>query len=116
MELEAVTVLLNAEVLLRLGVAFLLGGIIGFERQMHGRPAGLRTHILVCVGSAVVMIAAKSQPSFYALAPDVHMTIDPGRIVAGIMTGIGFLGAGAIVRTGDFVRGLTTAACIWLVA
>jgi len=90
----------------RLLLAVLLGGLIGAERQMHGRPAGLRTHILVCAGSALIMIVGQS------LGP----SIDPGRAVAGIVTGIGFLGAGVIVKSHDVVRGLTTAACIWFVA
>ncbi len=109
--------LLNGEIVLRLALAFVLGGVIGLERQIHGRPAGLRTHMLVCVGSTIIMIAAKGQQEFACAVPEyVRITIDPGRIVAGIMTGIGFLGAGAILRTGDLIRGLTTAACIWFVA
>ena len=108
---------LNGETLLRLALAFLLGGAIGMERQIHGRPAGLRTHMLVCVGAACIMIGARSYPDFsYPLLEEARITIDPGRIVAGIMTGIGFLGAGAIIRMGNIIRGLTTAACIWFVA
>lgn len=111
------TAALDAEVFVRLTMAFLLGGAIGVERQLHGRPAGLRTNMLVCVGAAMIMIAAKSHLVFYdSPSPDVRITIDPGRIVAGVMTGIGFLGAGAIIRIGDIIRGLTTAACIWFVA
>lgn len=90
----------------RLLLAVALGGLIGLERQTHGRPAGLRTHILVCLGSALVMILATS------FGPNV----DPGRAVAGIVTGVGFLGAGVIVKSKELVRGLTTAACIWFVA
>jgi len=109
--------LLNADILLRLAMAFALGGVIGLEREIHGRPAGLRTHMLVCVGAAIIMIAAQLQQDLYRSHPgDIRIVIDPGRIVAGIMTGIGFLGAGAILRMGDLVRGLTTAACIWFVA
>ncbi len=96
---------------LRLLAAFLLGGAVGIERQIHGRPAGLRTHILVSLGAAVAVIAGvQAEASF----PD--MNIDTGRIIAGIITGIGFLGAGTIVRHREGVGGLTTAACIWFVA
>lgn len=90
----------------RLLLAVVLGGLIGLERQIHGRPAGLRTHILVCLGSALIMtITGSFGPS-----------VDPGRAVAGIVTGVGFLGAGVIVKSKEIVRGLTTAACIWFVA
>ena len=92
---------------MKLVVAATLGGLIGFERETHGRPAGLRTNILVCVGAALVMAVAKTSGSG---------VVDPGRAMAGVVTGIGFLGAGAIIKMGNIVRGLTTAACIWLVA
>ena len=92
---------------MKLVVAATLGGLIGFERETHGRPAGLRTNILVCVGAALVMAVAK---------PSGSGVVDPGRAMAGVVTGIGFLGAGAIIKMGNIVRGLTTAACIWLVA
>ncbi len=96
---------------IRLLAAFLLGGVVGVERQIHGRPAGLRTHILVSLGAAVAVIAGvQAEASF----PD--LSIDTGRIIAGIITGIGFLGAGTIVRHREGVGGLTTAACIWFVA
>ena len=94
------------EALVRLLVAGGLGAVIGLERQIHGRPAGLRTHILVCMGATLVMIAVQAMAEW----------VDPGRAVAGIVTGIGFLGAGAIIKARDIVRGLTTAACIWFVA
>jgi putative Mg2+ transporter-C (MgtC) family protein len=92
--------------IVRLLLAVFLGGLIGLERQIHGRPAGLRTHILVCLGSALIITLAAS------FGPNV----DPGRAVAGIVTGVGFLGAGVIVKSKEIVRGLTTAACIWFVA
>ncbi|NOX44212.1 MAG: MgtC/SapB family protein [Caldiserica bacterium] len=95
------------EILLKLVVAAVLGGLIGLERETHGRPAGLRTNILVCVGAALVMAVARAASSG---------VVDPGRAMAGVVTGIGFLGAGAIIKMGNIVRGLTTAACIWLVA
>ncbi|HPD61631.1 MAG TPA: MgtC/SapB family protein [Thermodesulfobacteriota bacterium] len=110
-------VMLNSEGWVRLALAFILGGAIGLEREIHGRPAGLRTHILVCVSVTMIMVGFKSQTQLlYPIPADIHITIDPGRIVAGIMTGIGFLGAGAIIRLGDFIRGITTAACIWFAA
>lgn len=109
--------MLDGETWIRLMLAFVLGGAIGLEREIHGRPAGLRTHILVCVSATMIMVASKTHVQLpYPLPADIRVNIDPGRIVAGIMTGIGFLGAGAIIRLGDLIRGITTAACIWFVA
>lgn len=101
------------EIALRLLLAVLLGGIIGLERERHNRPAGLRTHVLVCTGSALLMMV-----SAYGFAGQLGpgLTSDPGRIAAGVVTGIGFLGAGTIMRQGSGVRGLTTAAGIWVVS
>jgi len=98
---------------LRLGLATLLGGVIGWQREAHDRPAGFRTHILVCVGSCLVMIV-----SLGVASPLVSGTqrADPGRIAAQVVSGIGFLGAGTILRQGSVVRGLTTAASLWTVA
>jgi putative Mg2+ transporter-C (MgtC) family protein len=105
------------DILLRLFLALFLGGIIGLEREFHGRPAGLRTHILVCLGSTIIIVSSellsKDLTKFTAIS---EFRFDPGRIIAGIVTGIGFLGAGAIIRIGDLIRGLTTAACIWFTA
>src|SRR3982751_1920469 len=95
-------------ILLRLAVAAILGGAIGFERELRERGAGLRTHLVVCVGSALFTLV-----SAYAF---VGPRVDPTRISAQIVSGIGFLGAGAIIRQGLSVRGLTTAATLWLVA
>jgi putative Mg2+ transporter-C (MgtC) family protein len=95
------------EMILKLVAAVLLGGLIGLERETHGRPAGLRTHILVCMGSALFALCS------YSVA---GTRFDPGRVTAQIVTGIGFLGAGTIMRQGSAVRGLTTAASIWTVA
>ncbi|NIM04431.1 MAG: hypothetical protein GTN69_06570 [Armatimonadetes bacterium] len=95
-----------SEILTKLAVAVILGGIIGWERETHDRPAGLRTHVLVCVGSAVYMILSMS---FTANA-------DPSRIASQVATGMGFLGAGTIIRHRSGVRGLTTAASLWAVA
>jgi putative Mg2+ transporter-C (MgtC) family protein len=98
-------------------LAILLGGVLGLEREIRGRPAGLRTHILVCLGATLIMIASQRMVVVSQdLAAPFRIVVDPGRIAAGIVTGIGFLGAGAILRIGDLVRGLTTAGTIWLVA
>ncbi len=90
-----------------------LGFLIGLEREYHGRPAGLRTHMLVCIGAAMITISGLAIAGLFS---DSNPGSGISRIVAGVVTGIGFLGAGAIVTTHDLVRGLTTAACIWFVA
>ncbi len=101
--------------LLRLAVAGLLGGAIGLERELDEKAAGLRTHILVASGSALfTLISAYGFSAF--LGPGKVVSFDPSRIAAQIVTGIGFLGAGIIFRQGFTVRGLTTAASLWLVA
>jgi putative Mg2+ transporter-C (MgtC) family protein len=98
------------EVLLRVFVAAALGGAIGLERELRERQAGLRTHLVVSVGSALfTLVSAYGFSSFDG-------KVDPTRIAAQIVSGIGFLGAGAIIRQGLSVRGLTTAASLWLVA
>ncbi|MGQ9559403.1 MAG: MgtC/SapB family protein [Candidatus Oleimicrobiaceae bacterium] len=98
-------------------LAVVLGAAVGLERALHGRPAGLRTHALVCVGATMIVLTARGLASVSPPGTLVaRVTIDPGRIAAGIITGIGFLGAGSIIKSGDFVRGLTTAACLWFVA
>ena len=103
--------------LFRILVAALLGGLLGLERDIHGRGAGLRTHLLVSVGSAVFMILSIRVESFgVGLDPNFMRVTDPGRIAAQIVTGIGFLGAGVIIKVGLSVRGLTTAACLWVAA
>ena len=101
------------EIILRLFLAVVLGGLIGFERESHNRPAGFRTHILVCTGSALIMMV-----SAYGFAGQIGegFKADPGRIAAGVVTGIGFLGAGTILQHRGSVRGLTTAATIWVVS
>lgn len=103
------------DVAIRLLVAALLGSLIGLEREYHGRPAGLRTHMLVCIGAAMITMSGILIAEMFA-RDSAPPGAEVSRIVAGVVTGIGFLGAGAIVRTSDFVRGLTTAACIWFVA
>ena len=93
-------------ILFRLVLAAVLSGAIGFEREFHGRAAGFRTHILLCVGSTLVMLTSMHIfDSYYG-----KMTADPARIAAGVITGIGFLGAGTIMHSRSSVRGLTTAA------
>ena len=97
--------------LIRLGVAAGLGGLIGLEREMRDREAGFRTHLLVCVGSALF-----TELSIYGFPSEPGQPVDPTRIAAQIVTGIGFLGGGAILKEGLTVRGLTTAASLWAVA
>lgn len=107
----------DSEVLLRILLAALSGALLGLERQIHGRPAGLRTHILVSTGSALMTLAGmQAMDGFGDRIASSGFTPDPTRIAAGIVTGIGFIGAGAILRTRDMIRGLTTAACIWIAA
>lgn len=103
-------------ILSRLLLALLAGGIIGIERAYHGREAGFRTHTLVCVSSALLMVLMAFQ---WQLVPSEYLDTvrtDPTRMAQGIMTGIGFLGAGVIIKDGLSVRGLTTAASIWMTA
>lgn len=99
------------DITIKLFVAALLGGLIGFERETHGRAAGLRTHILVCLGSALIMMV-----SLYVCRVSAEIGVcDPSRIAAGVVTGLGFLGAGTIMRFKASVKGLTTAASLWTV-
>jgi len=105
---------------MHLGLAVMAGGFIGLERTYHGRPAGFRTHTLVCTASSLLMLLTVYQ---WQLLKDVPLAvpletlrIDPTRMAQGIMTGIGFLGAGVIMKEGLTVRGLTTAASIWITA
>ena len=102
----------DLSILGRLFLAVLLGGAVGFEREMHGRSAGLRTHILVSLGSALIMLTAEHL--FYAYQG--LASIDPGRFAAQVVSGIGFLGAGTIIQARASVRGLTTAAGLWAAA
>ena len=92
--------------------ALVLGSLVGLERELHGRPAGLRTHALVCITSTMLIVI-----SHKVELPEVtRIVFDPNRMGAGIVTGIGFLGAATVLRSGDHLRGLTTAACVWFVA
>ena len=104
------------EDLARLLLAAALGGAIGFERELRDREAGLRTHLLVCLGSALFTIVSAYGFRDFLTSGDQVIRADPTRIAAQIVTGIGFLGAGAIIRQGLTVRGLTTAATLWVAA
>ncbi|HXF89501.1 MAG TPA: MgtC/SapB family protein [Xanthobacteraceae bacterium] len=96
--------------------AVAIGALIGFERTFHGRPAGFRTHALVCIASALLMLVTVYQSQWMTEVPIDFIRTDPTRMAQGIMTGIGFLGAGVIFKEGLTVRGLTTAASIWVTA
>lgn len=106
----------NYEMLLRLFSALLAGTIIGCERTYRGRPAGFRTHALVCVSSSLLMMVTVYQTQWMGATSELVIRMDPTRMGQGIMTGIGFLGAGVIMKEGPTVRGLTTAASIWITA
>src|SRR3989338_7755859 len=95
----------NTETLLRLVLAVIAGGLIGLERELVHRPAGVRTHMLVCLGACL-----------FALVTDMTIPAENGRIIAGVATGIGFLGAGTIFKSKSEVHGLTTAASVWTVS
>lgn len=104
-------------VLVKLVLAAIAGGVVGLEREKHGRPAGLRTHLLVALGACLMMIVSEAFHLKYAMHDmQSALRIDPSRTAAQIITGIGFLGAGVIIKEGITVRGLTTAASLWLVA
>ncbi len=104
------------QILLRLIAALAAGGIIGLERSFRGRAAGFRTHALVCLASSLLMLVTVYERQWFASTEGIRGVIDPTRMAQGIMTGIGFLGAGVIVKEGLTVRGLTTAASIWITA
>ena len=103
-------------ILFRVLGALVVGALIGFERTFHGRPAGFRTHALVCVASSLLMLVTVYQNEWMTGVPLDAIRTDPTRMAQGIMTGIGFLGAGVIFKEGLTVRGLTTAASIWITA
>jgi putative Mg2+ transporter-C (MgtC) family protein len=104
------------QILIRLVAALAAGGIIGLERSFRGRAAGFRTHALVCIASSLLMLVTVYESQWFGLQSGSRVVIDPTRMAQGIMTGIGFLGAGVIVKEGLTVRGLTTAASIWVTA
>lgn len=106
------TVITPSTAAIKLFISFLLGAVIGIERQMRRRDAGMRTFTLICMGSTAAMLISIWIPQCY---PN-FLNGDPGRIAAQVLTGIGFLGAGAIIQSHGSVQGLTTAACIWVMA
>ncbi len=112
----------NEEILLRLGIAVLAGGAIGYEREYKNRPAGFRTHILVCIGACVIALiqVTMSEEIISRVLNDPRlvgiMSADYGRLSAQVISGIGFLGAGTIIHNKGSIKGLTTAATLWLVA
>jgi putative Mg2+ transporter-C (MgtC) family protein len=106
----------SAEILLRVALAAVLGGAIGFERELREREAGLRTHLLVSVGAALFTMVSAYAWTDWTFSTPQGLVFDPTRIAAQVVSGIGFLGAGAIIRQGLSVRGLTTAATLWVVA
>jgi len=107
--------MLLADILLPIIGSVFAGGVIGFEREWRGRAAGFRTHILVSLASALLMLAAMSQADWaFRALPDENIVTDPTRMAHGVLTGIGFLCAGVIFRTGFSIHGLTTAASLWI--
>jgi len=105
----------NIQIVIRLIAALLAGAMIGYERSYRGRPAGFRTHTLVCTASSLLMLVTVYEAHWVQSAASL-IRLDPTRMAQGIMTGIGFLGAGVIIKEGLSVRGLTTAASIWITA
>ena len=105
----------DLQMLWRLLAGLAAGALIGYERSYHGRPAGFRTHALVCMASSLLMLVTVYEAHWVRAVSD-SIRLDPTRMAQGIMTGIGFLGAGAILKEGLTIRGLTTAASIWITA
>ncbi|HVK86870.1 MAG TPA: MgtC/SapB family protein [Kofleriaceae bacterium] len=107
---------LDVELIVRIIIGTALGGIIGYERDIHGRPAGLRTHALVALASATFMVVSTHLAYYQGYHQGDFTEVDGSRIAASVVSGIGFLAGGAILRTGVSIQGLTTAAGLWLVA
>lgn len=105
----------DLDMVARLVAALVAGAVIGYERSYHGRPAGFRTHALVCMASSLLMLVTVYEAQWVRATAEM-VRLDPTRMAQGIMTGIGFLGAGVIMKDGLSVRGLTTAASIWITA
>ncbi len=97
-------------------LAIAVGGAIGLERELHGRPAGVRTHMMVCLSATIAIQASQSVSTALGESVVGNLVFDPNRLAAGIVTGIGFLGAATVIRSGDIVRGITTGSCVWAVA
>ncbi|HEY8926964.1 MAG TPA: MgtC/SapB family protein [Polyangia bacterium] len=116
MALQGWLELTHPNLLARILLGTALGAVIGLERDLHGRPAGLRTHAIVALASATFMVVSTRFMFFQQYVTGDLVEVDASRIAASVVSGIGFLGAGAILRTGITVRGLTTAATLWLVA
>lgn len=112
--LESPWYISESEITIRLVIALVLGGIIGFEREQHNHAAGFRTNILVCVGACLMMLL--SIYGFSDFVNEWNVRVDPARLAAAVITGVGFLGAGTILFTGKKISGLTTAASLWVVA
>jgi putative Mg2+ transporter-C (MgtC) family protein len=106
----------TVEMLLRMGTGLALGAAIGYERERTGHPAGLRTHLLVSLASATFMLVSSQFVFFQSYGQDDLIAVDTSRIAASVVSGVGFLGAGAILRNGISIQGLTTAASLWLVS
>ena len=104
------------DIVVRLLASLVVGGLIGLERSYHGRPAGFRTHALVCLSTSLLMLVTVYETRWFPSDAPGRISLDPTRLAQGIMTGIGFLGAGTIIKDGLSVRGLTTAASIWTTA
>jgi len=104
------------DIALRLIASLIVGSLIGLERSYHGRPAGFRTHSLVCLSTSLLMLVTVYEARWFPSTAQGRISLDPTRMAQGIMTGIGFLGAGTIMKDGLSVRGLTTAASIWITA
>jgi putative Mg2+ transporter-C (MgtC) family protein len=113
-----IVTLFDLEALLKVTGAAAIGAVLGIERHLHGRAAGLRTNALVCMASALLIVVSRGA-ALQGMSAGEHfnLNVDPSRMAAGVITGIGFLGAGSILRLRDnFIRGLTTAAEIWFIA
>ena len=106
----------HVEMITRIAIGAALGGVIGFERDIHGRQAGFRTHLLVSMASATFMVVSNQFVFFQGYDPSQHMEVDGSRIASSVVSGIGFIAGGAILKTGASIQGLTTAAGLWLVA